>query len=1152
MQVFGSGDATGDYEFTFSNLRAARVLTPGTQVTGTLDPGRKTELFQFNASAGDQFKFIITTPVNAGLATVNLIDPYGNYVVRDSYRTLSTVTVGQAGTYTLLVEGTVGNSAPVPYSFNLSPQGNIPPVAITGIDVGVGTNITGSISSPGGTNDYRLRISEAKRVLLDSFLDVSTVSWTLIGPNGPLADQWRLHSVDGERTSVAPFNLPPGDYLMRVRGVGANVGNYDFRLVDFASAMPLSYGVTNVFTNSPARSTTLYRFNVAAGDSLFFDQLQPPSGYSVTPHWKLFGPAGNTVWSVYQGSDIDTSRYSVPGVYTLSLEGQVYDAATAGVQTFVVRRVNDGSQSVTLGTTISGSISVGQRQVYTLSLPQHKLLAFDSMTDVSQIKWSLSGAQGVLVDRRSLNSSDGERLGNPLLDLDAGDYTFTFDGTGDLATSFQFRLVDLSSGGSIALDAPSNVSFPQSRTTQVYHLAVAEPQTVFIDLQSAAGFAATPTWSLIDPLGRTVHRSYVQDSGRLSLGIAGDYALLIEGQVYDTTANTSVAFTARRVSDRVSPLEFDTPYSGTLAIGQQQQYTFILNAPASVLFDSFVDRNEIKWSLNGPTGTIVNRWGFGSSDAERRGDPDLRLSAGTYELLISWDSDLSGDYGFRLLRFANASPIPFETVISGTNAPAKGTVLYRWDGAAGDRYFFDRVSLSGYAINPQWQLFDPFGHQVFNVAFNNVDTITLGYTGTYTLALAGQVYDSAASGSHSFAIHRVDNPEQNYVLGDTITATIAMGQTRRYNFSLAVPTLVAMDSLSDTDRINWRLEGPNGVVFNWRVIYSADSSRFNSITQLPAGAYSLLFDAADDYVGGFSFRALDLSAAAPLTVGTPTSGSVAPARTSRGYKFQAAAGDQVLLSPQGRSGFNTAPAWRLVDPFGALVFSDGSFNASSTLTLRAGGTYTLTIEGDVSDAATSGSFSFLVIPVVNASGAMPLGTLVSADLAVGQEITHAFTLNQPTLLYFDSLTDRGDLHWTLSGPAGTVVNRRAFAYSDGDRIGESALYLLSGDYRITVDGDGQASGNYKFRLLNSTNATPLTVGTPVDGVLAPVNQAAAYRFTANDGDYYQFDQQSVSGFAQSTPTWRLVNQYGQTLFRQGFSDVGPGGPGSRRPAHPLH
>jgi hypothetical protein len=56
--------------------------------------------------------------------------------------------------------------------------------------------------------------------------------------------------------------------------------------------------------------------------------------------------------------------------------------------------------------------------------------------------------------------------------------------------------------------------------------------------------------------------------------------------------------------------------------------------------------------------------------------------------------------------------------------------------------------------------------------------------------------------------------------------------------------------------------------------------------------------------------------------------------------------------------------------------------------------------------------------------------------SVGQERTYSFTLDAPSLIYLDSMTNRNDLRYALTGPQGVVVDRH-LAQSDASGSGST-------------------------------------------------------------------------------------------------------------------
>ena len=82
----------------------------------------------------------------------------------------------------------------------------------------------------------------------------------------------------------------------------------------------------------------------------------------------------------------------------------------------------------------------------------------------------------------------------------------------------------------------------------------------------------------------------------------------------------------------------------------------------------------------------------------------------------------------------------------------------------------------------------------------------------------------------------------------------------RYTFSLAAPSLLYFDSLTNNANLRWSLTGPGGTPVSNRAFTGSDASGIsgNPVLSLPAGAYTLTVSG----VGG-DHRRLLLPAARP-------------------------------------------------------------------------------------------------------------------------------------------------------------------------------------------------------------------------------------------------------------------------------------------------
>src|SRR3546814_12617123 len=97
-----------------------------------------------------------------------------------------------------------------------------------------------------------------------------------------------------------------------------------------------------------------------------------------------------------------------------------------------------------------------------------------------------------------------------------------------------------------------------------------------------------------------------------------------------------------------------------------------------------------------------------------------------------------------------------------------------------------------------------------------------------------------------------------------------------------------------------------------------------------------------------------------------------------------------------------------------------------------------------------------VAAVLRAAGIPPVSLSLYGP---GATEIFTFTLTEAKKVYFDSLIDRTDIRWTLTGPDGKIVDARAFGASDSyDVTGSNILALAAGDYQLVVDGVGGAPG----------------------------------------------------------------------------------------------
>ena len=525
-------------------------------------------------------------------------------------------------------------------------------------------------------------------------------------------------------------------------------------------------------------------------------------------------------------------------------------------------------------------------------------------------------------------------------------------------------------------------------------------------------------------------------------------------------------------------LTLGTQVNGSISqIGQQNLYTFSLANASQLYFDSLTNDSSLNWTLTGPRGTEVGGRGFTSSDSvDVSGNPALSLVAGNYTLSVAANGEHTGNYSFRLSNLASAAVLTPGTAMSGSLSGGTASNLYQFNAQAGDQFYFDAQSLTGSTSNTNWRLTDPYGQQLWSSSFIDVGPRSLTASGTYTLLVEGRIFATSQI-DYTFNAQKLTNTTAALTLGTQVNGAITQpGQQAAYTFTLANSSQLYFDSLTNDNSLNWTLTGPRGTEVTSRSFTASDGSTIvNPVLSLVAGNYTLTVTGFADHTGSYSFRVSDLGSATPVTPGNPVSGTLPSGNNTNLYRFDAQAGDQVVLTQQSVSG--GSPSWRLIDPYGGVVYS-GAFSTSGTLTLQSTGTYSLLLEGSI-DASGAIGYTFNVSPQGHVTISPPTGTALTLGAVKngtistsGQQDSYVFTIATAASLYFDSLTSDGSLTWSLSGPRGAEVNSRSFQSSDDGSFSSSnpVLNLIAGNYVLTVTGTAGHTGSYGFRVLDLASA----------------------------------------------------------------------------------
>ncbi|MDE3066243.1 MAG: hypothetical protein KGJ60_01700 [Verrucomicrobiota bacterium] len=349
----------------------------------------------------------------------------------------------------------------------------------------------------------------------------------------------------------------------------------------------------------------------------------------------------------------------------------------------------------------------------------------------------------------------------------------------------------------------------------------------------------------------------------------------------------------------------------------------------------------------------------------------------------------------------------------------------------------------------------------------------------------------------TLAVHpaRADAP---LTLGTTYAGSLTVpGQSHTYTFTGAPGQQIYLDSQdADNASITLTLLSPSGTT-----LYSRnDDYDSGPLVLTESGTYKLVVNGTGATTGSYQFRLLDLSAGAPLALGTILAGQLSPPLACNVYRFNGTRGQRINL--QSLAYASSQAQWELVSPVNTVLASGQIYQNLGAVTLPLDGPYYLLVSGVV-QGATPFSFQVLLTDVSDAPAtASGFGVAHSGTIGTGQ--TNSFSLTAPAGLpvYLDSLDISGlSLVVDLIDPFGKTV----FSVSE---TADAGPYILprAGTYTLQVRANnGTTSGNYDFRLLDLTTSLTLPLNTTVSNVLSAPYQTDVYQFAATNGERLFYD-----------------------------------------------
>lgn len=1078
LVIDGSGERTGGYNFRLLDRALATEVNLDEDITGTVDfSARGTHLYRFTL---DESQYLYFDGLQ-GNGSWTLYDARGISVESGSLGSDEELSLG-AGEYLIAFQGTNTNA-------NYGLRITTPDFVSTALTVG--ETITGELVEKGERDTYTFTGVAGQQLFFDALGIDPNLRVSLYDVNG----QNRFNIINQSDLGPNSFILTTsGSYRLVLDGSGEATGSYQFRLLDKATAPQITADTTLNGTLINSSGADIYRLSVTERQRFNFSPLA-----TSTNQLTLYGPTGRQIETQALNSDLDL--WLNPGEHLLVVQGNGsaspnYELGIQFLETEVLPP--NTATPLDLNAVVNGTINTsGATQSYRFTGTAGQQLFYDALGG-SQFRVRLIDPDGNILN--SSSNLDSRRDYGPnqgfVLATD-GEYTLTI---GERETgNYSFRLWDRANASTVAVDTDITGTIDANGLgSSLYQFSLSDTQYVFMDVQSG-----NYSWSLYRTNGQQVIDSDASILREFSLG-AGDYLLAVNGK--GTTASYRVNLVTPDFG--TASINIGEVVTGTLAEqGEQDRFTFTGVAGQQLFFDS-LGGSELPIQLIGPSGRQL----FDARTNNDRGPSGgLQLTVdGEYQLVIDGTGRQTGSYIFRLLDQTLSTAVDLDTDITGTfDNNALGATLYTFNLDQSRYLFFD-----GLQGNGLWDVYRANGQLVTSGATSNNKEFGLG-AGEYLLALRGRGTDA----NYTLNIITPELVSTPMTLGETVSGTIVeKGEQDTYTFTGTAGQQLFFDALGG-GRFRWQLTDPNGqqMFTSTNTDSRIDREPFQGLVLSTDGTYRLTIDGYDEGRGAYSFRVLDKAAATTVDVDTDILGTFEPStQGTRLYQFNLDQRQYIFFD-----GLQGNANWILYSDNGQKVDSS-TFSTDEEFWLDAGN-YLLAMQGTGAEA----DYGLRLITPDLLSSALSFGDDIAGSISEkGEQDTYTFEGQAGQKLFFDALGGSA-FRVKVLDDTGRQLYDSSTSDSRNNRGPNQGLTLTKdGTYRLIVDGEGENTGNYGFRLLDHSSAPVLPLDTEITGVLDSNGLgSAAYQFRANKGERLYLDL----GGGQANNNWALYGPGGQQL-----------------------
>ena len=954
-------------------------------------------------------------------------------------------------------------------------------VQVTFSEITLGQTVSDTISATDISDVFIINAEVGQRIYFDGLDDDNNFNTfvRLTSPSGQV-----IISSQNTETNRAPITLTEtGAYQVQVQGNVTETEAYSFRILDVAAASELTLGEVTEGTLTDGSSTELFSFTAEAGQQFFLDG----QGDFHNGSYVIYNAANGFETSQTFGFDREFTLDEA-GEYILAVAGNNNDDAQDYRFNLIASDIN--TQFLTIGEIVTDGLEeAGEEDLYLFSGSVGQRLLFDGIDSDSTMGSSLISPSGINIFSSHNVRSDR----TPVTLTEDGVYQLKIDSNSGNTGDYSFQVLDLASASELTLGEAISSTLANANTIDLFSFTAEAGQKFFLDGQDTF---FNGTYTIYNAANQQIVNQNFGFDSEFTIDNAGTYILAARG---NSDTDLTYRFNLIAHESDTETLVFGETITGEITpVGDDDLYSFTGSVGQRIYFDGLSNDASSSAYLISPNGQRTSLTSTASDTT-----PRTLTETGTYQIQIDNNGDNTGAYSFRVLNLASATDLTLGDVTTGTLNDPNSTDLFTFTAEAGQRFFLDG---QGTFFNGTYIIYNAANQFVVNQNFGFDREFTIDNAGTYILAARGS---SGTDLTYSFNLIAHESTTETLVFGETVTGEITpAGDDDLYSFTGSVGQRIYFDGLTNDASSSAFLISPNGQ----RTSLTSTASDSTPRTLTEAGTYQIQIDNSGDNTGAYSFRILDFASATDLTLGNITIGTLSDSNTTDLFTFTAEAGQKFFLDGQGTRYNGRYVIYNAANQ--SVV--NRNFGFDQEFTIENAGTYILTARGNSDMDLT---YSFNLIAHESTTDSLVFGETVTGEITpAGDDDLYSFTGSVGQRIYFDGLTNDASSFAYLTNPSGQRTYLTGTASDSTPRTLTEA-----GTYQIQIDNNGDTTGAYSFRVLDSNNASSIALTDNVRGDLA-ARTTDVYRFEAQAGQTIELDGTGVSG-----ATYTIYNAANQSI-----------------------